>query len=80
VSRFDKILKRFLSKPKDFTWNELVFFLTNLGFTLITGSGSRRKFIKGNVILILHEPHPRKTILVCYIKEIIDTLKKEGLI
>lgn len=80
MSKFDKVLKKFLNKPKDFTWNELVFLLTNLGFSLITGNGSRRKFIKDNIVLILHEPHPHKTILVCYIKEVIDTLKKEGLI
>ncbi|MFA6990181.1 MAG: type II toxin-antitoxin system HicA family toxin [Candidatus Gastranaerophilaceae bacterium] len=80
MSKFDKVLKRFMSKPKDFTWDELTFLLKNLGFNLITGSGSRRKFIKGDIVLILHEPHPQKTILVCYIKETLNTLKKEGLI
>lgn len=80
MGKLDKILKRFLNKPKDFTWDELVFLLTNLGFQLIKNNGSRRKFIKGSIMINLHEPHPQKTILVCYIKQVIEVLKKEGLI
>lgn len=81
MSKLDKILTRFLSKPKDFTWNELVFLLTHLGFELYRGDGSKRKFINSKGVRInLHEPHPENTVLVCYIKQVIETLKKERLI
>jgi len=80
MSKFDKILSRLLTKPKDFTWNEMIYLLTSLGFSIYKGDGSKRKFTKDNIKIILHEPHPQKTILVCYLKEVIEILKEEKLI
>jgi len=80
MSKIDKIIKKILNKPKDFTWDEMVLLLTHLGFQCLTGNGSRKKFIKGKFLIILNEPHPQNTILACYIKQVVNTLKKEGLI
>jgi len=33
MSKKDKLVKRFLSRPKDFTWQELVTMLEGFGFT-----------------------------------------------
>jgi hypothetical protein len=55
MTRKDKLIKRLLSKPKDFTWNELTSLLARLGFEEIkTGktSGSRRRFINANAMVI----------------------------
>ena len=43
-------------------------------------SGSRVKFYKGNIIIILHKPHPRKELLEYQIKQMIEKLSEEELI
>ena len=48
MTKIDKLQKRFLKKPSDFTWEELVKLLNSYGYTLQSGgktSGSKRKFI-----------------------------------
>ena len=63
MSRAEKLLRRLRSRPKDFTWDELVTVLSGLGFEMFRGSGSARKFIHPDrQVLILHEPHPQKTL------------------
>ena len=64
MSRGEKLLKRFLSKPKDFTFGELSRLLRGFGYEeLKTGktSGSRVAFINYETrhIIRLHKPHPR---------------------
>jgi hypothetical protein len=54
----------------------LGFELSNKGRT----SGSRVKFIKGDVAIILHKPHPRKELLEYQIKQVLEILIKEELI
>ena len=47
MSKKEKLLKRFLSKPADFEFNELVILLKMFDFELISGgktSGSACKF------------------------------------
>ena len=47
MSRFDKLIARFKSRPKDFAWNELVRMLNAFGYSEVpTGKtgGSRRQF------------------------------------
>ena len=46
MSRKDKLIDRFKSQPKDFTWDELVRLLGYLGYDEATGGktgGSRRR-------------------------------------
>lgn len=56
----DKLLKRFLAKPKDFTFEELKRLLKSFEYLEEQGSGSRVVFInkKLNHKIKLHKPHP----------------------
>ncbi|HXV73230.1 MAG TPA: type II toxin-antitoxin system HicA family toxin, partial [Sphingomonadales bacterium] len=62
MSRKGKLLARFLSQPKDFTWEEFVRVLKFFGFSeMKTGKtgGSRRKFTNTRKdVLSFHKPHP----------------------
>ena len=80
----DKLIRRLMSRPKDFTFEEAESLLnyfsyekTNKGKT----SGSRVVFIndKGSVIM-LHKPHPRKELLDYQVKQLLEALKQEELI
>lgn len=62
MSKIDKLLERFYSKPRDFTWQEAIRVLNHYGYEEIgrgkTG-GSRRKFVNQHQkVISLHEPHP----------------------
>ncbi|WP_286937783.1 MULTISPECIES: type II toxin-antitoxin system HicA family toxin [unclassified Pseudoalteromonas] len=74
MGKQEKLRNRLLSKPKDFTWSEMNSLLSNLGFELLKGSGSRRKFVHNETktIIIIHEPHP-DNILKRYIIEQVTT-------
>lgn len=80
MSKHEKLVNRLLSKPKDFEWSEAVSILESLGFEIIRGGGSKRKFkhMKTNALIILHEPHPSKIMKLYAIEEIINTLKEGG--
>jgi hypothetical protein len=69
----DKLINRFISKPNDFTYNELAQFLGFLGYSEAQGSGSRVVFsnkLSGRKIK-LHKPHPGN-ILKRYQLELIE--------
>lgn len=81
MSKKDKLTKKFLSNPKDFTWEELVNLLKIHGYEEEkTGntSGSRTSFINkdGNQIKT-HKPHPKNIIKSYAINEIKMKLKLE---
>lgn len=84
VSRQEKLLKRFLAKPKDFTWSELKTLLSGLGYEEVSSgktSGSRRRFThptRGPIML--HKPHPDETLKAYQVTQIITFLKVERLI
>lgn len=56
----DKLVLRFRSKPKDFTFGELKRLLQNFGYQEEQGSGSRVVFINTDIDhkIKLHKPHP----------------------
>ena len=54
----------------------LGFEMSNKGKT----SGSRVKFIRGDIPISLHKPHPRKELLEYQVKQILAILEEEGLI
>ena len=54
----------------------LGFVMSNKGKT----SGSRVKFMKGDIPVILHKPHPRKELLEYQKKPITEVLEREDLI
>lgn len=83
MGKLEKLIERLKSQPKDFTFDEMQTLLIALGFEFSNKgktSGSRVKFTKDEVFIILHKPHPRKELLSYQIKQVIDTLIQEGLI
>lgn len=83
MGKLEKMIERLKSKPKDFTFEEMQTLLLALGFELSNKgktSGSRVKFFKDGMFIILHKPHPRKELLSYQIKQIIEVLSEEGMI
>jgi len=84
MTRHDKLLKRLLSKPKDFSFDELVKLLGGFGYEMVNKgktSGSRVAFEKSKDSFQMHKPHNRETVLLHYqIKELVEFLVKRQLI
>lgn len=85
MSKFEKLLQRFLSKPRDFTYDELRKLLGGLGYKESCKgktSGSRVAFINRDTghIIRLHKPHPDNTLKFYQINELEDELRKQGLV
>ncbi|MDR0441948.1 MAG: type II toxin-antitoxin system HicA family toxin [Treponema sp.] len=83
MAKHEKLLKRLLSSPNDFTFAELETLLTGFGFRLSnTGatSGSAVRFInrKSGQIIRLHKPHPSPVIKHYLVKFIINELRQGG--
>jgi len=85
LGKKEKLIKKLMSAPKDFTFEEAV---TLLGyFSYVQGnkgktSGSRVVF--SSVVyptkIIMHKPHPRNELLDYQVKQLIEQLKQEDLI
>ena len=78
MSKIDKLIERFKSQPRDFTWEELIKVLLHFGYIEMkkgkTG-GSRRKFTnKNNDIINLHKPHPGSILKAYALKQILEHL------
>ena len=84
MTKAEKLLKKFLSKPKDLTYDELVQVLKYFGYSeLTTGktAGSAKKFKNENKdLIIFHKPHPGNIIKSYIINQIIEKLERNGLI
>lgn len=83
MGKKDKLIQKLKTIPKDFTFDEMLSLLEYPGFSVSNKgktSGSRIKFYKGDMVIILHKPHPRKELLEYQLKQILDILMKEGLI
>ncbi|MDD2716280.1 MAG: type II toxin-antitoxin system HicA family toxin [Candidatus Wallbacteria bacterium] len=81
MSKTEKLLKRFLSMPKDFTFQELSRLLKAFGYTEVaTGktAGSRVAFVNSRTghIIRIHKPHPHKELKQYQLDFIIDALKQ----
>jgi len=79
----EKIIERLKNNPKNVTFHEMQSALESLGFKLShkgKTSGSRVKFMKGNIPISLHKPHPRKELLEYQTKQVLEVLEKENLI
>jgi len=83
MSKQDKLLQRFLAKPKDFSYQELKTFLHGFGYKEIkTGrtAGSRVAFYNNvtSHIIRLHKPHPKnilKRYQLDYLEEELRTMQ-----
>jgi hypothetical protein len=80
VSRLEKLIEKFLSDPKDFTWEELTKVLASYGYEEISHGktgGSRRKFVdKNKRVIALHKPHPSNIVKSYVVNNIIAHLKE----
>ena len=83
MGKKEKLIERLKSNPKDFSFDELQSVLEALGFAMSNKgktSGSRVKFLKGNVSIVLHKPHPRNELLEYQIRQVLEILEKEALL
>jgi len=75
----DKLTKKLLSSPKDFSWAELKRLLNVFGYKETNAgktSGSRVRFIhKNHAPIVLHKPHPKPILKGYQIKLVAETLK-----
>lgn len=82
MSKLEKLINRFLSKPKDLTWDELVLILAYYGYTEIPAGktgGPRRKFSNADKdIIALHKPHPQPIVKAYVIEQLLIELKQKG--
>lgn len=84
MGKKQKMIKRLKSKPKDFTFEEAETLLEYLGYQRFDKgktSGSRVIFKnQKHGSILLHKPHSRKELLDYQIKQLVETLEKEGLV
>jgi hypothetical protein len=85
MSKENKLIKMLVSRPKDFTYNELRRLLTSLGYEEHKNaktSGSRVAFINrgSNHIIRLHKPHPDNELKQYQIEQIIEELRSRRMI
>jgi hypothetical protein len=83
LGKKEKLKERILSRPKDFTFDELVTLLKSFGFYIEKSGktgGSRILFAKGDDYIRLHKPHPRNILKPYQIEDIITALKERKLI
>ncbi len=83
MGKKEKLIKKIKSLPKDMTFEELQTLLLELGFEVSNKgrtSGSRIMFRRGDLNIMIHKPHPKKEMLVFYLKEILRKLEDEGII
>jgi len=86
MSTKEKLIKRLLSLPKDFTFNELKNLLCGLGFIMSNKgktSGSRVRFQNSErkIVIDIHKPHNSgDSIRETTLKNIVNALIKSNLI
>ena len=83
MGKKEKLIERLKSNPRDFTFEEMETLLLALGFKRSDKgktSGSRVKFLKENIAILVHKPHPRKELLEYQVKQVVRILSKERLI
>ena len=85
MSKDEKLLKRLLTRPKNYTYTELRKLLISLGYVESQSgktSGSRVAFFdkQSNHIIRLHKPHPSNELKRYQIDQIIEELKTRGIL
>lgn len=84
MAKIKKLIDRFKTKPKDFTWNELTKFLNGFGYKQVNSgktSGSRVRFVHMHYHpIILHKPHPIQILKRYQLEEISNLLVREKLL
>ncbi|MCM1191355.1 MAG: type II toxin-antitoxin system HicA family toxin [Butyrivibrio sp.] len=83
MSQKDKLIDRLLKKPKDFTFDEMESLLSYFGYKLKEGgTGSGVKFIMdgGYDVINFHRPHPSGILKRYILDQVIEKLRKDGLV
>jgi hypothetical protein len=84
MSQKDKLKEKFLSNPRDFTFQDLIVLLSHFGYYQLKGGktgGSRVTFSNGNSDFIrLHKPHPNNILKEYQIKKLTKDLNNRGLL
>ncbi|MBI5641040.1 MAG: type II toxin-antitoxin system HicA family toxin [Nitrospirae bacterium] len=85
MSKTEKLLQRFLSKQRDFTFEELRKLLKGFGYEEAkTGktSGTRVAFFNNELddMIKFHKPHPSQIMKQCYLREIERKLRDKEVI
>ena len=84
LSKHDKLIKRFLAHPVDFTWDEVTALLMGFGYTKVKAGntgGSRVRFDhRTSYPIILHRPHPAPTLKRYQIEQVEEILRRGGLL
>ena len=85
MSQKEKLIKRLLNKPVDFTYDELRKLLGKLGYKESQSgktSGSRVAFFNEKIehIIRLHKPHPKNVLKQYQVEQLVEELTTRGLI
>lgn len=83
MSKKDKLIEKLLKKPKDFTFDEMESLLSYFGYQIKqSGTGSGVKFIKdgSNEVINFHRPHPSGILKRYVLDQVIEKLRKDGLL
>ena len=83
MSKKDKLIDRLLKKPKDFAYDEMESLLSYYGYELKQGgTGLGVKFIKdgSNEVINFHKPHPDGILKRYILEQVIEKLRKDGLL
>lgn len=78
----EKLIRRFLKQPKDFTFDEMERLLALFGYLPCNKgrtSGSRIIFKNGSGRpIMLHKPHPDRTVKSYAMKQVLEYLEETG--
>ena len=84
LSRKEKLTERLLTRPSDFTFEELITLFGHFGYIIaLTGKtgGSRVAFTNGDGDYIrLHKPHPRNILKRYQVDDVISALRERSLL
>ncbi|MBQ9678036.1 MAG: type II toxin-antitoxin system HicA family toxin [Prevotella sp.] len=85
MNKKDKLVRRFRTQPKDFTFEEVTALFQGYGFTLENKgatSGSRIRFYNetDQKSYIMHKPHPSNIIKGYMMRDILNYLLKNNYI
>jgi hypothetical protein len=85
MSRRDKLKRRFLTRPADFTYDEMNGLLKSFGYQELKAgktAGSRVAFINkiSDHIIRLHKPHPGNIMKKYQMELVEEALRAKGMI
>lgn len=84
MTKQQKLIDRFLLKPKDFTWDELSKILASFGYKQVSvgkTGGSRVRFIHSeHPPITLHRPHPKPILKRYQLDGVLHLLRQENIL